>query len=1084
MSLITDQVMSKLKPEEQEAVRMILKEYSNTGKSDLLTKLYDVDFLEIPVDIDTFIESPEYAGWFTENGNKIFPYWREKLRQVFAENSPYSEIVFGGSIGCGKSTIAVIGLAYTLYWLMCLKDPNPYFKLGRGDTIYLVFFNATLQLSRGVAYSKFQDLLQHSPWFKARGTITGTKYLEYTPNKTENSHIEFTVGSRPEHSLGKAIIAGIMDEINFVKGQDEDLTKSKIMDTYANVLARIKSRFIVNGKVRGRVFLVSSKHTESDFIEAYIRKVKGNPGVFIADARLYELKATEFCGEKFRVAVGGSNLPSKIIPDDEQDETYIAQGYLVEEVPIELKQDFQLDIMRALRDHCGIAMSNVTRLIAYSSIEQCLIPQKNPFKSNVLTIGMLDSLKYQDFFEPELVPPEIYTKPMFVHLDCSLTGDKTGIGCVAVLGYTNREGFDYITGEHREIKELVYREVFDIGIQCPNGSEISFRKNREFIYYLKYGLGWNIKGISLDGFQSADSKQQFITMGFTDTTIVSLDRKPDGYLALKSAFIEKRIQFLSGQNELTTELVNLKQDNETGKVDHDVEHCFTADTKIQLVDGRVLSIADLLIEQQYKDNYVYTFNEITKVIEPKKIRKVFQTKLTSDLIRVTLDNGESVECTPWHKFMLRDGTYCQAEKLVEGVALMPLYTKYPSGNLSKYRMYYEPIEEKWHFEHRRFCSSVVHKKDYVVHHCNFNKSDNRPTNLKCMSKSEHNTLHNNQTKDYSIVSEKVAAWHKRSKDDPNYIAMHKKGGETAHNKFYEKNKERLDAKKKERDQYISELESTFNVVYDELSSKEKVWYGAKLFNLKNPNYRKEHCSYSEETHKNLHEIHHSKTWITNGVDNKYVNKTDVIPDGWHLGRTYSEETKHNMSVAQKRNSKLHSEITKKSSTGRVWVNNGSKNKFVTKEQLATLDSNTWMIGRLTPWQTKEYKNHKVVKIERIHKPCRVYDLEIEDNHNFALAIGVFVHNSKDQSDGLAGALYNASLHDGQFAFELVDNAMLFGEVNEPVDDEKINIVNGLLSSPANAVVNRYGNKNSNVNNPEAESRIQEAADMYNGFLSW
>ena len=1081
MSELSDNIMSTLNPDEQAAVKRILEEYASKGKSETLSTLYNTDFYEIPVDIDTFIESDEYAGWFTSNGKKIFPYWRDKLRDIFDESKNFSEIVLGGSIGCGKSTIAVIGLAYTLYWLMCLKDPNPYFGLGRGDTIYIVFFNATLQLSRGVAYSKFQDLLQHSPWFKARGTITGTKYLEYTPNKMDNSHIAFTVGSRPEHSLGKAIIAGILDEVNFVGKQDIEFEKTAIMDTYSNVLARIKSRFIVEGKVRGRVFLVSSKKTEYDFIESYIRRVKDNPGVFIADARLYELKANAFSGVKFKVAVGGSNLPSRIIPDNESEDVYISQGYDIEEVPIELKQDFQLDITRALRDHCGIALSETTRFIAYPSLEQCIIPQKNPFKSNILTIGMLDNLKYQDFFEPELVPPEIYSKPMFIHLDCSLTGDKTGIGCVAVLGYMSKEGFDYITGEHKEIKELAYREVFDVGIKCPNGSEISFRKNREFIYYLKYELGWNIRGISLDGYQSADSRQQFITMGFDDTTIISLDKKPDGYLCLKSAILEKRFQYLSDQNELTTELVNLKQDNKTGKIDHDTEHCFTADTRIQLVDGRSLSISELLLEQQYKDNYVYTFNEQKQIIEPKKIRKVFQTKLTSDLIRVTLDNGESVECTPWHKFMLRDGTYCQAEKLVEGVALMPLYTKYPSGNLSKYRMYYEPMEEKWHFEHRRFCDSVVHKKDCVVHHCNFNKSDNRPTNLKCMSKSEHNTLHNNLTKDYSIVSEKVAAWHKRSKDDPNYIAMHKKGGETAHKKYYEKHKEKLDAKKKERGQYISEVESTFGVIYDKLSKKEKCSYKVKLFNLKNPNYRKEHCVYSKETHKNLHEIHHSKTWITNGVDNKYVNKTDVIPDGWHLGRTYSEETKHNMSVAQKRNSKLHSDISKKSSTGRVWVNNGNENKFVTKEQLATLDSNTWMIGRLTPWQTKEYKNHKVVKIERIHKPCRVYDLEIEDNHNFALAIGVFVHNSKDQSDGLAGAIYNASLHDGQFAFELVDNAMLFGEINDVQESETDRFVNGLLDDPAQAVVNRY---NKRKNPDEIPESVRYAQDFNNGFLSW
>ena len=38
-------------------------------------------------------------------------------------------------------------------------------------------------------------------------------------------------------------------------------------------------------------------------------------------------------------------------------------------------------------------------------------------------------------------------------------------------------------------------------------------------------------------------------------------------------------------------------------------------------------------------------------------------------------------------------------------------------------------------------------------------------------------------------------------------------------------------------------------------------------------------------------------------------------------------------------------------------------------------------------------NHKVKKIVRINKKIDVYDIEVEETHNFALASGVFVHNS-------------------------------------------------------------------------------------------
>jgi len=384
--------------------------------------------------------------------------------------------------------------------------------------------------------------------------------------ETHNFLIETPSGYVVSHNCG------ILDEVNFTKSAEVEFEKTRIMETYTSVLARIKSRFIVDGKIRGKLFLVSSKKSEYDFIETYVKKQKGKEGVYIADAKLYEVKPQgTYSGRKFRVAVGGSNLPSKIIPDNEDSETYIAQGYAIEEVPVEHKQEFEMNMDRALMDICGISVSGVTRFLSYPSIQQCMVEPKNPFKTNILMIGMLDKLQYRDFFEPELVPQEVYSKPLFIHFDCSITGDRTGISCVAVLGYTNRQGYDFFTGEHTEIKELAYRQVFSIGIQCPSGSEISFRKDREFVYYLKNELGWNIKGISLDSFQSRDMMQTFKTTGFEDTTIISLDKKPDGYQTFKTALIERRIMLLAHQDELVTELVNLKQDNQTGKIDHPPE---------------------------------------------------------------------------------------------------------------------------------------------------------------------------------------------------------------------------------------------------------------------------------------------------------------------------------------------------------------------------------------------------------------------------------------------------------------------------------------------------------------------------------
>jgi len=87
-------------------------------------------------------------------------------------------------------------------------------------------------------------------------------------------------------------------------------------------------------------------------------------------------------------------------------------------------------------------------------------------------------------------------------------------------------------------------------------------------------------------------------------------------------------------------------------------------------------------------------------------------------------------------------------------------------------------------------------------------------------------------------------------------------------------------------------------------------------------------------------------------------------------------------------------------SNRIWWTNGETNLYLKSYEIPP---EGYRRGRVFK------KNHKVVSVERISKPCRVYDLTIEDNPNFALACGVFVHNSKDISDSLAGCIWDLSL---------------------------------------------------------------------------
>ena len=80
--------------------------------------------------------------------------------------------------------------------------------------------------------------------------------------------------------------------------------------------------------------------------------------------------------------------------------------------------------------------------------------------------------------------------------------------------------------------------------------------------------------------------------------------------------------------------------------------------------------------------------------------------------------------------------------------------------------------------------------------------------------------------------------------------------------------------------------------------------------------------------------------------------------------------------------------------------------------------------------------HKVLTFEQINlnNSIPVYDLTIEDNHNFALSCGIFVHNSKDSADALAGSIYNASKHGDEFAFN-------FGETLDSIQEANLDLDN-------------------------------------------
>ena len=135
-------------------------------------------------------------------------------------------------------------------------------------------------------------------------------------------------------------------------------------------------------------------------------------------------------------------------------------------VPYGYGEQFVDDIDIALTDIAGISTTNSMSYISGVRWSKCKKDGiENPFSKEILVVGNSpdDTTQYKDFFDIEKIPGELREKPLYVHLDMSLSGDKTGISGVFIRGKRPHEDGT------PESKELYYQLGFSVAIKAPKG---------------------------------------------------------------------------------------------------------------------------------------------------------------------------------------------------------------------------------------------------------------------------------------------------------------------------------------------------------------------------------------------------------------------------------------------------------------------------------------------------------------------------------------------------------------------------------------------------------------------------------------
>ncbi len=394
--------------------------------------------------------------------------------------------------------------------------------------------------------------------------------------------------------------------------------------------------------------------------------------------------------------------------------------------------------------------------------------------------------------------------------------------------------------------------------------------------------------------------------------------------------------------------------------------CFTKDTKVKLTDGRALAFEDLVKEYGAdKTNYTYTVNKLG-LIAIAKIEHPRITKTDATLVKVVLDNGEEIRCTPNHRFMLRDGLYREAQYLAAGDSLMPLYEKFSEKtdrlHRNGYVLIHQPKSGEWIPAHHLSDNYNLTNKTYaksagrVRHHVNFDKLNNNPDNIARLAWGEHWKLHYEHAAAQHTRSDyrqKIAEGRKNYWADPAHRAKHA---------MLLSSRNIANWKKPEYREHMRKFLSDVNTQYIAAHPEMKAAFSARMTKTlgrlwQNPEYRL---------------LMHQR--IIKGNKNHTTNKTGKLKF-----LNICKEVVRQYAVLNEENYIKARSIIYPYGSAPLWLTGLSK----------YFQSNADLVRQ------EISNNHKVLRVERLREQEDVYDLTIEGTHNFCLAAGVFVHNSVD-----------------------------------------------------------------------------------------
>jgi len=474
--------------------------------NDFLEVLKENHFIETPVDVKTFVQSPDYLGQpilsdiqyeIVEAMSQI--YRKEDLIEIMGdiEGSRHfakytkNELILQLGKGSGKDFISTVACAYVVYKLLCLKDPAIYYGKPAGDAIDIINVAVNAQQAKNVFFKGFKTKIEKSPWFAGKYNAKADS-VEF-----DKAITVYSGHSERESHEGLNLLMAVLDEISgfvseVVSGNEQGKTADNI---YKAFRGSVDSRFPDLGKV----VLLSFPRYQGDFISQRYESV-------IADKETIERTHTFIMnedlphtdpGNQFQISWDEDNILQYKIP-----RVYAFKRPTWEVNPTRKIEDFKL----AFYTDLGDAMMRFACMPTYSS--DAFFKQIDKVEKCMNTRNPVDSFRrFDETFVPD---PE---KTYYVHADLAQKHDKCAVAIAHVDKWVNIQ----VIKDYEQVAPIVVVDAVAWWEPRAEGP-VNLSEVKQWIMNLRR-QGFNIGMVSFDRWQSFDIQNELQAVGIRTETV-------------------------------------------------------------------------------------------------------------------------------------------------------------------------------------------------------------------------------------------------------------------------------------------------------------------------------------------------------------------------------------------------------------------------------------------------------------------------------------------------------------------------------------------------------------------------------------